>query len=227
MKEEYIMNWNGKVINFLGDSITEGSGSSCKEKNYVNQTKEILNLAVANNYGIGGTRIAPRKIPTENARYEQPFGTRVDAMDPDADGIIVFGGTNDFGHGDAPLGTINDTTDDTFYGAMKLLCIKLIEKYPGKPIVIMTPLHRCSEDNVLGDGKGHKMALGQPLSAFVQAVREVAAYYSLPVLDLWAVSGMQPNIPVIKEKFMPDGLHPNDAGHRLLAERLAGFLNAL
>ena len=220
------MDWNGKVINFLGDSITQGVGASSKETNYVNQTKEILNLAAANNYGISGTRIAPRKKPTDVASFEQPFGTRVAGMDPDADGVVVFGGTNDFGHGDAPLGTIHDTTEDTFYGSMKLLCEKLIEKYPGKPIVILTPLHRCSEDNVLGDG-GNKMPLGQPLSAFAQAEREVAALYSLPVLDLWSMSGLQPKVPVIKEKFMPDGLHPSDAGHRLLAERLAGFLNAL
>ncbi len=220
------MNWNGKVINFLGDSITEGVGASCEEKGYVNQTKELLNLAVANNYGISGTRIAPRSIPYTVPSWEQPFGTRVDGMDPNADGIIVFGGTNDFGHGDAPLGTINDTTEATFYGAMKILCVKLIEKYPGKPIVILTPLHRLSEDNILRDGD-IKMALGHPLSDFVAAVKEVAAYYSLPVLDLWAVSGLQPAIPVIKENFMPDGVHPSDAGHRIIAERLSAFLTAL
>ena len=222
------MNWNGKVINFLGDSITQGVGASCPEARYVSQTKELLNLAAANNYGISATRIAPRKHPNHGDYVEENwFGNRVESMDPDADGVVVFGGPNDFGHGDAPLGSMSDTTDDTFYGAMKNLCLKLINRYPGKPIVILTPLHRCSEDNIFGDEKGHKMALGVPLSAFVQAIREVAAYYSLPVLDLWAVSGIQPNVPVIKEKLMPDGLHPNDAGHRLVAERLAGFLNAL
>lgn len=222
------MNWNGKVINFLGDSITQGVGSSCPENNYVNQTKDLLNLAAANNYGISATRIAPRKNPTSSEYVEiNWFGNRVDQMDPDADGIIVFGGTNDFGHGDAPLGSMRDTTDATFYGAMKNLCLKLIERYPDKTIVILTPLHRCSEDSIFGDDKGHKMSLGVPLSAFVQAIRDVAEYYSLPLLDLWSVSGIQPNVPIIKEKFMPDGLHPNDAGHRLIAERLAGFLNAL
>ncbi len=220
------MNWNGKVINFLGDSITEAVGASCEENGYVNQTKELLNLAAANNYGIAGSRIAPRTIPFFAPRCEQHFVTRVDSMDPNADGIIVFGGTNDFGNGDAPLGSIHDTTEDTFYGALKILCVKLIEKYPGKPIVILTPLHRLEEDNILRDGD-KKMALGHPLSDFVAAVKEVAAYYSLPVLDLWAVSGLQPAIPVIKDNFMPDGLHPSDAGHRIIAERLSAFLTAL
>ena len=220
------MEWNGKVINFLGDSITQGVGASCKETNYVNQTKEILQLSAANNYGISGTRIAPRSKPTQNASFEQPFGTRVDGMDPDADGIVVFGGTNDFGHGDAPLGTMADEGEATFYGSLKILCEKLINKYPGKPIVFLTPLHRVTEDNILADD-GNKMPLGHPLGDFAEAIRRVAAFYSLPVLDLWSVSGMQPRVPVIKEKFMPDGLHPNDAGHRLVAERLAAFLKAL
>lgn len=37
-------------------------------------------------------------------------------MDNDADIIIVFGGTNDFGNGDAPFGEMSDRTPYTFYG---------------------------------------------------------------------------------------------------------------
>ena len=219
------MEWNGKVINFLGDSITQGVGVSCNEAIYLNLVKEELGLSAANNYGISGTRIAPRSKPTGFASFEQPFATRVEGMAPNADAVVVFGGTNDFGHGDAPLGTVTDVGEATFYGAMKALCEKLIEKYPGKPVIIMTPLHRCSENDICGDG-GNKMPLGHPLVDFVNAEKEVAALYSLPVLDLWSVSGMQPSLPVIKEKFMPDGLHPNDAGHRLIADRLLAFLKA-
>ena len=47
----------------------------------------------------------------------------------DADGVVVFGGTDDFGHGDAPIGTPSDRTYDTFYGACHVLFSKLIEKY--------------------------------------------------------------------------------------------------
>jgi lysophospholipase L1-like esterase len=76
-------------------------------------------------------------------------------------------------------------------------------------------------------GSGDKQVNLAPLSAYVQIIREVAEYYSLPVLDLWSVSGIQPRVEVIKKTYCPDGLHPNDAGHALIAARLKGFLEAL
>jgi lysophospholipase L1-like esterase len=38
---------------------------------------------------------------------------------------------------------------------------------------------------------------------------------------------MQPAVPALKERYMPDGLHPNDEGQKLIASRLAGFLQTL
>ena len=82
----------------------------------------------------------------------------------------------------------------------------------------MTPVHRADE-------KPHD---GKPaLSQYVAAIKEVCGYYALPVLDLYTVSGIQPAVPVLRERYAPDGLHPNDAGHRLIAARLAGFLKTL
>ena len=62
---------------------------------------------------------------------------------------------------------------------------------------------------------------------YVAIIREVAEYYSIPVLDLFACSGLQPCVPIIQQKYLPDGLHPNDAGHEILAEKIAGFLMSL
>ena len=58
-------------------------------------------------------------------------------------------------------------------------------------------------------------------------IKEVAGYYSLPVLDLYAVSGIQPEVDIIRELYMPDGLHPSDAGAERIAKRLMGFLKSL
>lgn len=222
------MKLEGLKINFLGDSITEGAGVSSKDKIYFALLKEECGLAEARGYGIGGTRYANQKGSSWrewNPRYdENSFCQRFDKMDDDADAVVVFGGTNDFGHGDARIGGFSDRTPDTFYGACHYLFSGLIKKYVGKPIVIMTPLHRINELRNIGSGKGEPYGT---LKEYVDIIREVAEYYSLPVLDLYAVSGLQPNVPEIKEAFVPDGLHPNDAGHIIIKDRLKGFLESL
>ena len=59
---------------------------------------------------------------------------------------------------------------------------------------------------------------------YVNKIREVAEYYSLPVIDLYKESGLQPKVEIIREKFMPDGLHPSDAGAKIIAEKIYAYL---
>lgn len=222
------MNLKDKRINFLGDSITQGHGTSCQEKIYLNVLKERVGLAEARNYGIGGTRYALQKgtesCPKDDWVDVNSFSERFEQMDDDADIVVVFGGTNDYGHGDAPLGSFSDRTPDTFYGACHYLYSELIKKYLGKTIVIMTPLHRSNELSEYGTAKEKRYG---SLREYVNAIREVAEYYSLPILDLYATSGMQPEVEEIKNTYIPDGLHPNDLGHQILAHKLEVFLQNL
>ncbi len=217
------MELKGKKINFLGDSITEGVGASSVENCFVSLIAKETG-AVCRNYGIGGTRIAKQKTPSENPLHDLYFSSRVEEMDADADIVVVFGGTNDFGHGDASLGMFSDRTADTYYGGLHELYLKLIAKYPESKIVVLTPLHRANEDNPRGDRKETPYGV---LKTYVDMLRNVAEYYSLPVLDLYKVSGIQPKIPVIQQTYMPDGLHPNDKGYRILADKIIKFLKAL
>ncbi len=216
------MELKGTKINFLGDSITEGAGTSSHDKMFTMLIEREYG-AICQNYGIGGTRIARQKTPTEE-KWDRDFVSRVPEMDADADIVVVFGGTNDFGHGDAPIGTMSDRTPYTFYGALHCLYTALIEKYPDVPIVVLTPLHRITEDIPTGDNKPAPVGT---LKEYVNIIREVAEYYSLPVLDLFKESGLQPKIPIIQQKYVPDGLHPNDAGNEILAHKIARFLEML
>ena len=219
------MELKGLKINFLGDSITEGHGTSSPDKIYHALLKKEAGLAEARNYGIGGSRIALKKHIAEGldpSHFDfHSFSERWDKMDDDADVVVVFGGTNDYGHGDASLGCFFDRTPDTFYGACHYVLSNLMVKYLGKPIVVMTPLHRLKEEWMEEDGRLKR------LKTFVDALKEVAEYYSIPVLDLFAASMMQPNVDANREKFMPDGLHPNDEGHELIENKLRRFLEAL
>ncbi len=110
--------------------------------------KEKYNMSHAYNYGIGGTRIARQLVPTkERTKLDLTFELRAEIMDRNSDAVVVFGGTNDYGHGDAPFGDIDSDSDDiyTFCGAVNSLITKLQKDFKDKKIVFMTPLHRRDE----------------------------------------------------------------------------------
>lgn len=210
-----------KKINFLGDSITEGVKTSGKDYRFTNIIERETG-AVCRNYGIGGTRIARQSEISENPHLDLDFCRRFKGMDPIADVIVVFGGTNDFGHGKADLGTADDRTPYTFYGALHYLCLNLKKRYPYAKIVFITPIHRSIE-NVPHEKHGKEYLLAD----YVNAVREVTALYSLPLLDMFSHDDFDPKDPEFRAEYVPDGLHPNDAGHRILANEIIKFLKDL
>ena len=211
------MELQGKTINFLGDSITEGHIAQ-NLRGFPVLLQERCGLKEMRNYGRADTRIARQHTPSPYANWDYDFCQRALDMNPQADVVVVFGGTNDFGTGDAPLGSFDDRTPNTFYGACHTLYSTLLTRYPDGVIVVITPLPRAIEENE---------EQGKTLSQYVQAIRQVAAFYHLPLLDLYAESGLQPTLPSVQQAYMPDGLHPNDAGHSLLADLIEAFLTAL
>lgn len=209
------MELKGLKINFLGDSITYGIGASDEKLSYVSLIASQTG-AVCRNYGISGTRIAKRREPYEKPEYDRNFCSRVEEMDADADMIVVFGGTNDYGHGDAPLGQMEDRTVWSFYGALHVLYTDLRKKYPDAKIVVLTPLKRLEETRD-----------GRHLTDYVQAIRDVAGEYGLPILDLYRDFPCDLHDRQMQQRCLPDGLHPSDAGHRLLADTIVEFLEKL
>lgn len=219
------MELKGIKMAVLGDSITEGHGVTDRENNmYYRIVARECGMRELYVDGISGSRFARQTKQSDCARYDNDFISRVDAIDEDCDLIVVFGGTNDFGHGDAPIGNPDDNTPYTFWGACNILCEKLITRFPKSQIVFMGPLHRTTENNPHGDNKPE--AVGT-LHDYVDIIRAATRKYSIPFLDLMAVSGITPHVPVIKEMYIPDGLHPNDAGQAKIAAKLKGFLTTL
>lgn len=214
------MELKGLKAIFLGDSITEGAGASTPDKVYWKVLGDMTGLKTVG-YGVGGTRIARQREASACDRWDMDFCLRAQGMDKEADIVGVFGGTNDYGHGLAPVGERTDTDVYTFYGALNFLYTYLIETYPKAFIFVMTPLHRTNEQRLTGDGY-KKPSL--PLSGYVSIIREVAEKYSLPVLDFYANASIYPDNEISKNTWTADGLHPNDAGYAKLAGMIAAFL---
>ncbi|MBC9701409.1 MAG: SGNH/GDSL hydrolase family protein [Leuconostoc sp.] len=194
----------------LGDSITVSSGSgTVTATGYVNLIA-TRNKMTAYNYGYNGSSIT--RNPAMNG-YQ--FTKRYLPMPDDADIVTVFGGTNDFGN-NLPIGIWGDTTDDTLYGAVKILIEGLMVKYPTKRIGFILPLPRVGN---IGQTGG--------LKDYVAVIHEVCKRYSMPVLDLYNESGFAPDFTPNKNALMYDGLHPTPAGQLLMSRKIEAFLRRL
>ncbi|MBP3315630.1 MAG: SGNH/GDSL hydrolase family protein [Clostridia bacterium] len=223
------MELKGKIIDFLGDSITEGVGVYDQNNRYDNIVHRRLELAAHYNYGIGGTRLAHQSAPSETPRYDLCFCGRAYLLEKSADLIVVYGGVNDYIHGDAYFGKMEDRTPDTFCGAVYFLMNFLKTNYEGKQIVFMTPAHmhfKGISDKCLS-GRPIKKPDAQPLSAYVEVIKARGKELGIPVLDLFEKLPIDPNNESDREKYTVDGLHFNDDGHEILANTLCDFLESL
>ena len=99
---------------------------------------------------------------------------------------------------------------------MKLMCEALYARFGGKKFAFFTPTQRS-------DGNGANSA-SKTLKDYRDVIIEVCGYYGIPVLDLYAESGINPSL---YSGFTGDGLHLNDAGHERISHRIAKFLEQL
>jgi lysophospholipase L1-like esterase len=207
------------VINFLGDSITEGCAADCPEHIYSAICCSLLD-AKEGNYGLGGSRIARQRVNVNN-NPDEDFLLRARWMNP-CDFLFVFGGTNDYGHGDAPLGKIEDSTPWTFYGALNCLCEYLLnsKNLKKEQICFILPTYRHDESNPHGDGSLYFLEK-KPLERYRMAISEVCSKFGIDTLRIESLPKPLDNKP---NEYYADGLHPTTKGHRLIGKEVASYL---
>lgn len=197
--------WQGKIWNVMGDSISMDT-SVRADRPYHIVLRDKLGFSKVNGYGTSGSSFV-----TSN-----PMVERVKNMATNADLITVWGGTNDFGYSN-PLGTPADRGVDTFYGCMHNICQTLQTTYPHALHAFFTPMKR--ERTTSGSG--------YLLTDIRDIIVEVADEYSIPVLDLTRTGNLYPMNTAHKDLFVPDALHPNNAGHARLSTIIENFLMTL
>ena len=199
-----------KKCNFLGDSITYGSGASFPFTDVLSR----YSTATIRNYGIHGST-----LQSHTGTY--PMCERYADMDNDADIVAVMGGTNDYWL-NLPLGSFGDTTGTTYYGALDVLIRGVIAKYPRAFFYMVTPPHGYIANDYTEETRSN---IGS-MADVVDAIKKVAGKYSVPVLDLFNEAGMYPRISQQKTAYYSDGVHLNNNGQSKLAYLHGAFIRS-
>lgn len=217
--------WLNKKVACLGDSITEGdSGEGGLIDSYVPKLSKYIGT-VPENYGKCGALI------TKKTDDDISFVNRVGAI-KDKDVVTVFGGINDF-QWNAPLGTMADGPEKptTFYGALKYVITTLSVNNPKAKLMLITPMKTTKFQYHTFDDSGNLMrnANGNTQLEFVNAIKQVADYYSIPVLDMYNCSNYSPYLPSQRghDSFTADGLHPTAHGYERIAQTIGHAINGL
>ena len=212
--------WSGATAVFVGDSITAASGA------YYNAVGTTLGLNYSG-MGISGSCISATSNYVNN---NSPLINRWTTI-PDADLIVIFMGTNDFGHA-STLGSIEDTTDISFYGALNVIIPGIQAAHPNSQLVVITPMHRYHQTGAYNGNVSMSSpedsvpnAKGATLKDYVDALKAICNKYNVHTIDLFSVAELDPNDSAVKDTYFPsDGLHPNAAGHAKMAEIISGEL---
>lgn len=206
--------WSGVSAVFLGDSITDASKHTSKF--YYEHLKESLNLGSVKKQATSGSCIS---VKSDYGTNHSPLTGRYKNI-PEGELIVIFMGTNDYGHA-TPLGSIADTTDISFYGALNTVISGIQADHPDSQIVMVTPLHRTTtkSSGMTSSKDSDANKVGATLEDYVNAIKDICKKYDLYTIDLFSEPELDPNNETVRTTcFNADGLHPNTAGHKKIAE---------
>ena len=205
------IDFENKSMVAFGDSITTGVCSpnlgNAGENSYINLfvSKFGINLS---NLAVSGstiTHVSSSSICDKVASYST-----------EKDIVLISGGVNDYNQGQ-PLGQYGDTTNDTFYGALNVICNALKTNLPNATVIFISPL---PETKVVDTAT-------YSLNAYRNAIYEVATTFGFNVVNggLLGFTEDEADWGSAWNLFtQQDGLHPTVDGHKLYFRNLCNAL---
>ena len=200
----------------LGDSITQAVNLDTldhyQELAWPHILKEALGAEEVVNLGIGGSSIG---------RYwADAFVDRYTEIPEDTDLIFVMGGTNDgFCASFVEFGNSGERAPRTFWGDLDELMDGLKENYPDAEVIFLTPLPNSLHDYLKAE---RKYLMSQ--EKFPEVIITLAEEHGMEVFDLYNSNILDGHDKDNILHLMPDGVHPNAEGYRILGEHVAAEL---
>ena len=223
----------------FGDSITERNFRT--NASYHDYIRAETGVIVVNN-GVGGSGYKNRD--DENCAFYQVAIKTLEKW-KNADLITIMGGVNDmWTQADRfTVGTykdefvepevITDRTTNTLMACFNYMVDYVIKNAPETKLAIISPLP-CSTNH---QGKQYNEVPSDDncnMNKFIEQCKKSCALRGIPYLDLFHNSGLRPWDTNFNAKYFkcisstsPDGLHPNELGHRWFYPMIREFLKTL
>lgn len=132
--------------------------------------------------------------------------------------------------GDSSDALVEEVTKSTYCGALHTICRKLLNAYKGKnkDFVFVTAIKRYQTNTWECKYPEDANAQGKTLKDYVDAMIEICGYYSIPVIDLYRISGLNPHIDTsLFADTDGKAVHPNLEGHQRMAAIVTGYLKSI
>lgn len=192
---DHLNKLNGKKIAFIGDSITQGRfakfGASSPNYTAIKPFGELVAEEIGDmNFGQFG--IGGASVYNVDWRSLYANCGKVSGYDV----VFVCGGTNDYGE---------NVSESNFTAAFTYVVETLLSN--NTTVVVCTPIFRTSRT---GDNTA-----GLSLLDYVNIEKTIALANNLQVVDLYTLTNDGKFY-----KYLPDGLHPNEMGHYIMAKHI-------
>lgn len=214
VEQKTLLTLKDKNLVFFGDSIVNGQGAVP----YSSRLLQLLELKTSTKQGYSGGTITQHN-------NNLCLVDKIKAFDfTNYDYCLIQVGTNDLSY-NAELGTLEtyETTYDNtkFYDSYREALDYILSNNANIQIILITPLQRYRYQ---GFTPIKKNTVNLDLRDYVEAIKKIGAFYSLPVIDMFSNCGLNYNTNTL---LTSDGLHPNDEGYEKITLYLAKQLLSL
>lgn len=222
-----------RLSTMLGESVFNGAlggtGMSYMDsEKHLSSLNECLSMVsfskaiASDDFGVQQTA----RIRESMTFYFEETINELEKIDFESVEVLVIGhGVNDY-HAGVPIYNEEDPYDAyTFTGAIRSSVEILKEKYPDMRIILMTPTYTWYPYHDLPEMTCEEYDLGGGvLEDYVNAEIELAETLGVEVIDNY--HDFYPHEEWSDwERYTNDGLHPNEAGRELIAQRIYEYLS--
>jgi lysophospholipase L1-like esterase len=125
-------------------------------------------------------------------------------------------------------GKASNEPNETFCDGLHKMCRTLLNKYKNKDIIILIPIKRVQETHWSCVYPEDTNKYGKTLNDYREALIECCEYYSIPYIDLYTLSGLNPHIdPSLFGDTDGRAVHPNAEGHRKMAAVIVAQMESM